>query len=54
MALLVEHLVKGDCLAAVDLRRDAGRNAFRVQSVAELVAVIALVGNECLGFGSCG
>ncbi len=50
MALFAEYLVEHKGLAAVDFWRDASFDPFGLESVPELVAVIALVGDQRLGF----
>lgn len=51
MALFVAYLVEHNGLAAVDFWRDASFDPFGLESIPELIAVIALVGDQCLGRG---
>ncbi len=50
MALFVEYLVEHNGLAAVDFWRGASLDPFGLESVPEGVTVIALVGDQRLGF----
>lgn len=51
VSLFVERFVVGGRMVSLFTRRNAGRNTFLFQSVAEPVGVVAAVGEQFPGFG---